>query len=424
MPLTREEKSWILYDVANSAFVLIITTTLMPIFFKTYAAQSMPRDTATSFWGFTVSATSLIVAVAAPFLGTLGDYKGNKRRLLAAAIITGVSATLLLPFIQIDQWLFCLLLYGIARIGFAWANIFYDAFLVDITTNDRMDRISAYGFGWGYIGSVIPFILAIAGLLVTQRIYNTATFPAIGFRMAFVITALWWGLFSIPVLKTARQVHFTEPVKNPLAETVVTLFNTFRHIKTYKPVVIFLLAYFFYIDGVYTIITMAMAYGMDLELSQTALIAVVLLIQILGWPCAIVFGMLADKISARAMILTGIGIYSFLTFVAFLLPGVDDPGIKTALFFAMGGLIALAQGGIQSLSRSFFGKMIPKDKATEFFGFYNIFGKFAAILGPSLMGLATLLTGSSRYGVLSILGLFIIGGILLCFVKDSTVTNE
>ncbi|MDY6822856.1 MAG: MFS transporter [Thermodesulfobacteriota bacterium] len=424
MPLTREEKSWILYDVANSAFVLIVTTTLMPIFFKTYAARSMDPDTATSLWGFTVSAASFIVALAAPFLGTLGDYRGNKKRLFATAIITGVFATLLFLLIRIDQWLFCLILYAIARIGFAGANIFYDAFLVDITTNDRMDRISAYGFGWGYVGSVIPFLFAIAALLITQQMAGTAAFPASGFRIAFLITAIWWAVFSLPVLRSVRQVHFTRTVRNPVIDSLTTLANTLKQIKDYRPIVLFLIAYFFYIDGVYTIISMAMAYGMDLELGQPALIAVVLMIQVLGWPCAIVFGLLASRISARAMILAGIGIYAFLTFVAFLLPVIDDPGIKTILFFTMGGLIALAQGGIQSLSRSLFGKMIPKDRSAEFFGFYNIFGKFAAILGPSLMGLTTLLTGSSRYGVLSIMGLFIIGGTLLCFVREPSRNND
>ncbi len=417
MALTRPEKSWILYDVANSAFVLIVTTTLMPIFFKAHAAFDMPADKATAYWGFTVAAASLIVAMSAPFLGTLADFQGYKKKMLAGAMVVGVLATLLFTLVQPGQWLFCLILYSVARIGFSGANIFYDAFLVDVTTDDRMDRISAFGYGWGYIGSVVPFLASIAALFLAKGLLHADHFPAVGFMAAFALTAVWWAVFSIPILKDVRQTHFTPPSTRPLIDSAITLTNTIRKIGQHKNIAVFLLAYFFYIDGVHTIISMALAYGLDQELSQTILIAVVLFIQIMGWPCAILFGLLAARVSAKLMILAGIGVYCVLTFVGYMLPVIDNPDHKIVVFFAMGFLIALAQGGVQSLSRSFFGRMIPKDRAAEFFGFYNIFGKFAAIIGPGLMGLATLVTGSSRYGVLSILALFLIGGGLLCLVK-------
>ncbi|MFP4039086.1 MAG: MFS transporter [Desulfosudaceae bacterium] len=419
MLLTRPEKSWILYDVANSAFVLIVTTTLMPIFFKSHAARGVDPDTATSWWGLTVSAASLAVAVSAPLIGTLADYRGNKKKIMILAIVSGMAATLLCGAVRPGQWLLCLVLYGLARFGFATANICYDAFLTDVTTADRMDRISARGFGWGYIGSVVPFLLALAGLVLTRRLYQTETFPAAGFMLAFFIAAAWWGLFSLPLLKNVRQVYFAPPAARPVRDSFVTLYRTLSRIRRYRDVFLFLLAYFFYIDGVYTIISMAMAFGLDLKLSQGFLIGVILFIQVLAWPFAILFGNLAERFSARGMILAGIGIYSLLTVTAFFLPVINNSGLQVGLFYLMGFLIALAQGGIQSLSRSFFGKMIPPHRAAEFFGFYNIFGKFAAILGPALMGVATLATGSSRYGVLSILSLFLIGGILLTKVKPS-----
>ena len=417
MALSRPEKSWILYDVANSAFVLIVTTTLMPIFFKSHAASGMTADRATAYWGFTVAAASLMVAVAAPFVGTLADFKGYKKKMLAGAVALGVLTTLLLTLVRPGQWLLCLVLYAVARIGFSGANIFYDAFLVDVTTDDRMDRISAYGYGWGYIGSVIPFLASIGVLFLARGMLRADNFPVVAFAAAFAMTAAWWAVFSIPILKNVQQNHFTAPSKRPLLASVLTLINTIEKVRQHKNIAVFLLAYFFYIDGVHTIISMALAYGMDQRLSQIILISVVLLIQVLGWPCAILFGLLAARVSAKFMILAGIGVYCLLTVVGYLLPVIEDPGHKVAVFFAMGFLIALAQGGVQSLSRSFFGRMIPKDQAAEFFGFYNIFGKFAAIIGPGLMGLATLLTGSSRYGVLSILGLFLVGGGLLYLVK-------
>ncbi len=418
MALSKPEKSWILYDVANSAFVLIVTTTLMPLFFKTHAAEGMDSELATSYWGFTLSAASLLVAVAAPVLGTLADFQGNKKKIMMAAISLGIAATLLLLAVRPGRWLLCLTLYGLARIGFAAANICYDAFLTDVAEKNSMDRLSARGFGWGYIGSTVPFLLALAALLITRRLYHSDIFPIAGFYVAFVIAAVWWGLFSLPLLKNVRQKYAVSPSARPVRDSFATLYETFQKIRQYRPVFMFLLAYFFYIDGVYTIISMAMAYGMDLQLGQTALIGVILFIQILAWPFALLFGILADRFSGRLMIVIGIGVYCLLCVLAFFLPALSLPAYKTGLFFLMGFLIAFAQGGIQSLSRSFLAKLVPPHKAAEFFGFYNIFGKFAAIMGPALMSGVTLLAGSARYGVLSLLMLFLAGGILLLLVKN------
>jgi UMF1 family MFS transporter len=370
-----------------------------------------------------VAAASLIVSLSAPFLGALADFEGNKKRFLATAAVIGITATLMLSLVRPGQWYFCLILYGFGWIGFSGANIFYDAFLVDVTTDDRMDRISAYGYGWGYIGSVVPFLACAAVLFLAKGLTGSDGFPAAGFSAAFLLTGAWWGAFSVPIVRNVRQSHSIPATARPLADSLAALAGTIRKVGLYRNIALFLVAYFFYIDGVDTIITMSLAYGLDQNLDQTVLIAVVLFIQVLAWPCAILFGLLAARVSAKSMILGGIGVYCVLTLVGYLLPLIEDPDRKVAVFFAMGFLIALAQGGVQSLSRSLFGRMIPKEQAAEFFGFYNIFGKFAAIIGPALMGLTTMATGSSRQGVLSILALFVIGGVLLCFVEEPERTS-
>lgn len=410
--VTKNEMSWILYDVANSAFVLIVTTTLMPIFHKGFVAIGTGTQS-TAYWGFVVSLSSLILALLSPILGTIADYKGVKKKFFLFSIIIGCIFTLLFPFIQQGQILFGLFLYLIARIAYAAANIFYDSFLTDVTTNERMDKISTLGFGWGYIGSCIPFLISI-GLIVGYQIKTgTSEISPLMMKISFVIVALWWFFFSLPMIKNVNQKYSIEPEPNMLKKSFSRLWETLKDISKYKTAFSFLIAYFFYIDGVSTIITMATAYGIDLGFGATTLIAVILFIQIVSWPFALLFGILAKRFSTKKLLLVGIAIYSIVTLMAFLLPSIGSIQLKTILFWIMAFLISSSQGGIQALSRSYFGKTIPKEKSAEFFGFYNIFGKFAAIVGPLLMALFTQFTGHSRFGVLSIMILFIIGAILL-----------
>ncbi|MBN2432313.1 MAG: MFS transporter [Acidobacteria bacterium] len=415
---TREEKSWILYDVANSAFVLIIVTTLMPLFFKDVASQGVPDAESTANWAFATSLASLILAVSAPFLGTFADYAGWKKRFFAFFLLAGVAGTLLLPSVGMGQWLWCLVLYIFAKVCYSGANLFYDAFLVDVTTDERMDWVSASGFGWGYIGSVIPFLLVMVFLFFGGVGEGDAgAMPAGAARVAFIITAVWWLAFSIPMLRRVRQRHAIASVDRPVREAVARLWHAVTHIRRYRQAFLFLLAYFFYIDGVDTVITMATAYGRDLGLGVTTLVLVVLFIQIVAFPFALLYGRLAAATSARTMIFVGIGVYAVITALAFFLPVIPDMSTRIALFWVLALLVASSQGGIQALSRSFFGKLIPKEKSAEFFGFYNIFGRFATILGPLMMGLFGRLTGHSRYGVLAILPLFLLGGLILTRVK-------
>lgn len=408
--MSREEKSWILYDVANSAFVLIMVTAIMPIYFKDVAAQGLPNAVSTAHWGFANSAAALVLALIAPMLGTLADYQDRKKRFFLLFLSVGIIFTLALSFITAGQWRLCLVLFVCARIGWAGANIFYDAFLVDITTRRRMDMISAQGYALGYIGSVIPFIIVIALILSAGM---DDGLPIKEVQLGFVIVALWWILFSIPAIKNLKQVHFLPVPKSPIISSFQRLAETFRNIRQHRQPFLFLIAYFFYIDGVGTIISMSTAYGRDLGFNITLLIVVLLFIQIVAFPCTLLYGRLSEKFATKSLLMTGIMIYCLVTLIAFTLPWINDLRVKTALFWFIAFLVASSMGGLQGLSRSCFGKLIPVEKSAEFFGFYNVFGKFAAITGPFLMGIITRLTGESRWGILSILVLFLAGAYVL-----------
>ncbi|HMB01482.1 MAG TPA: MFS transporter, partial [Spirochaetota bacterium] len=370
--MQNKEKAWIWYDVANSAFVLIITTTLMPLFFKNYAARELALSESTAYWGFTVSLSSLMVALLAPLLGTMADYKNKKKVFFIRAVIIGVGATFLLVGVNASQWLLCAVIYFTARTAYSAANIFYDSFLTDVTSPQRFNKISGYGFAYGYIGSVIPFLLAVAALFTARALTSGSGFPGIGYKIAFIITGCWWALFTIPFIKHVKHSHYIRRKKNLWRHSWQRLRKTFKKIKKYRNIFLFLLAYFFYIDGVYTIISMAMAYGIDQGLSYTVLISVILLIQLLGWPCALLFVYLAQKTGVKRMLYTGIITYLLLTVIAFFLPLLETAAEKIFIFIVMGVMTAFAQGGLQSLSRSFYAGMIPRKEAAEFFGFYNI----------------------------------------------------
>ena len=414
--MTKEEVSWVLYDVGNSAFVLVMITALMPIFFKDVAAAGMTGAESTANWGFANSTASFILAILAPVLGAMADYKDMKKRFFLFFLFLGICFTLLLLFVGKGQWLLCLVLFIFARVGWAGANIFYDAFLPDVTSRERMDLISTRGYGYGYVGSVVPFLLII-GIILGAGMQEGLPIGPI--RASFIIVAVWWLLFSLPAIKNLRQVHYLAADLSRITGSFLRLWRTLKEIRQYKQVFIFLTAYFFYIDGVATIITMSTAYGRDLGFGVTMLIVVLLFIQVIAFPFALLFGRLAVIFSTKRMLFAGIGVYCLATLIAFYLPVIHDSFQKNLAFWFIAFLVASSMGGIQALSRSFYGKLIPAEKSAEFFGFYNIFGKFAAISGPLLMGVVGRMTGETRWGVLSILLLFVIGSVLLGGVKDS-----
>lgn len=416
--MTRTEKSWILYDVANSAFVLIVVTTIMPIFFKEVSARGIEPVVSTAWWGYANSLSSAILVIMAPVMGAFADYQGWKKRLFAGFFLTGVVATALLAFSGPGAWVFCLAVFVVARTCWAGTNVFYDAFITDITEPGRMDRISTAGYAWGYIGSVVPFLMSIGLILGLKSTAETGSIPVVAAQISFVITALWWLIFTIPMLRNVQQVHFCPPVPHPLRESFGRLRSTLGHIRSHRNAFIFLLAYFFYIDGVDTIITMSVAYGVDIGLGATSLILAILTIQVVSFPCALFWGRLSDRFPVKLLLQAGIGVYVLITLIAVLLPSLPTLQSKTAVFWLLAILVGTSMGGIQALSRSFFGRLIPAERSAEFFGFYNIFGKCAAIAGPFLVGFFGQVTGHSRYGVLSILVLFIVGSLILMRVDE------
>jgi MFS transporter, UMF1 family len=411
--MSKQEKSWVLYDWANSAYSILITTAIFPLYFKSAAEKAgLAATTSTAYWGYANSFATLLISLCAPILGSIADFKGLKKRLFAFFFGLGIVFTLLLAVVPSSQWLVLLICYMLTVIGFGGTNIFYDAFLVDVTSEERMNQISSRGYAMGYIGSTIPFIISIALIILSQQNIIPLS-VTVASQAAFAITALWWGLFTIPMLKHVKQVYYKEPVPNPVSNGFKQLVVTFKKIKLYRPLFLFLIAYFFYIDGVNTIITMSTAYGSDLGITSTNLLIILFATQVVAAPFAILYGKLADKFKSKTMLLVGIFVYIIICTYAYFL--------KTTLdFWILAMLVASSQGGIQALSRSYFAKLVPKEHANEFFGFYSIFYKFAAILGPFLVGFTAQMTGNTNSGVFSLIVLFIIGGILLLRVPETT----
>ncbi|MGJ7919004.1 MFS transporter [Neobacillus sp. LXY-4] len=408
---TKEENSWMFYDWATSAYSIIISTAVFPLFYKASATNAgVSSADSTAYLGYTISFATFLLAALSPILGTIADYQGFKKRFFSFFFGLGVLFTALLAVVPSENWLLLLIIYTVAVIGSSGANIFYDAFLVDVTTKDRMDRVSARGFGLGYIGSTIPFIISIAIIILAQNKTLPLSVTAAS-QIAFLITAIWWGAFAIPMFKNVRQRYFIEREPNPIVNSFKRIGKTLKEIRKYRALFLFLLAYFLYIDGVDTIITMSTAYGTDLGIDSTNLLIILFVTQVVAAPFAILYGRMAKKFTGKRMLYVGIVVYIFVCIYAYFLKTTTD-------FWILAMLVASSQGGIQALSRAYFAKLVPKQNANEFFGFYTIFGRFAAILGPLLVGATAQLTGSSSSGVFSLIILFILGLIILSRVPN------
>jgi MFS transporter, UMF1 family len=408
---TKIEKSWILYDVASSAYTLIVVTAVMPVFFSSFAGSNLSKTDAAFWWGAVNSCSSVLVALVAPIIGAFADLPGNKTRFLKSFVICGALTTLLFPTIQAGQWQYALILYLLATSAYSCANVCYDSLLIDVTEHERMDRISSLGYAWGYIGSVIPFVAIMLGLMILPEYFSwTKTNVTKG---GFILTGVWWLAFSIPAFLYVKQKFNIRPEGKIVRTAFRSLGKTIREISKNRPLLLFILAYFLYIDGCDTMIRMATLFGDSVGLSMKDMMIVLLVIQIFAFPGAMMYGYLADKYSARKMVLVAIGVYCLIVLIGFIMPRFQSQDTRLALFWVIALLTASSQGGIQALSRSMFGCMIPKERAAEYFGFYNIFGRFAAIIGPILLGVSIKLTGSWSNGILILLSLFIGGAFLL-----------
>jgi len=394
---SKKELSWILYDCANSAYSMAITTALFPIYFGMIGGNEMNL-------GYYNSFASIIIAILSPVLGTIADFRGMKKRLFTLFSIIAIFSTLFLSFAGELGLPLLMAFFILGSVTFAGSNIFYDAFLVDVTNDERMDKISTAGFAYGYIASVIPFMFCLGAVLIFGMK------NPLGYQIGFVITALWWLILTIPMYKNVDQVYGVDPVSNPVKKSFSTIFHTLKDIKKNKVVVIFLCSYFLYIDGVDTIIKMVIPYAKSVldadKFNTLVLLGILIYVQIVAFPFAIIYGKLADKFGTKTMIKVGIITYMVSVIFAYFMSNLIH-------VFVLSTFIASAQGGIQALSRSYYAKIIPKENANEFFGFYNIFGKFAAIVGPFIMSLITTITHNPRYSILGIIPLFVVGYIIM-----------
>ena len=444
---TKQEISWMMYDWANSAHSVIVVT-LLPIFFDTVAGYTADSVSSMSTWGYATSIAMAIVALSAPFLGVFGDIRGMRKRLFALFVGIGVVAVALLSFTPMMDFMsstaaagrvagLILALYIVSVIGFDASAIYYDAFLTDITTPERMDRVSTMGYGLGYIGgSTIPLVIFL--------LMNLAGVPMLTcLAVIFAITAVWWLVFSLPLLKNCRQTSGKPYEKGDVGRSLRGVGATVREIIANKPMLVYILAYFFYIDGVHTVISMATTYGTNLGLDDTGMMLALLLVQILGLPFCLLYIRLAARFGARTMVGVGVCVYMFICVFAFFMRELWQ-------FWLLAVLCATSQGGIQALSRSMFGKLLTdKDRSGEFFGFFDIFGKFSSIMGPALVGFVSALVAdrmlaeqglteatataeqvdainaaSGPYGILTVLLIILVGAVLYFFVLPKTLADK
>ena len=409
--LSKPVLAWAFYDWANSAFATTVMAGFFPIFYGAIT-QDMDAVDAQVWFTRTITLSSLAVALMAPILGAIADRGGSRKRFLATFAWLGILTTAALAYVAEGQWAMGLVLYGLGTVGFSGANIFYDSMLVDVADKESMDLVSAYGYSVGYLGGGLLFAINVLMVASPELFWLADKSAAV--KTSFVSVAVWWGLFSIPVLLFVKE----EPTKHraPRLEAVRAglqqLANTGGELKKLKVLVIFLIGYWLYIDGVNTVIKMAVFFGDTvLSLPQEALVTALLVTQFVAFPAALGFGWMGKKIGAKRAILVGLVIYiGTLVFAWRWLDTIGD-------FYALAIIVGLVQGGVQGLSRSLFGQLIPVSKTAEFFGFFNMVGKFAAILGPALMGWVPTQTGNARDGILAVSVLFIVGGFLLSRVN-------
>ncbi len=413
---TKEETSWILYDVGNSAQVLTTCTVIFPLLI----AKITPGDSSV-YVGWANAVYGIILAFLSPILGTMADYKGQKMRMFKWFLFIGIFGgfALALPFIDYKM---AILFFVIAMIGYNGSIVFYDAFIVDVCDDDRVDKVSAAGYAWGYIGSVLPFLIFIIPFALVTLMGDAEGNVVLGdftltYRLACGLTmgmaVLWWLFYSRPMLKNVRQKKYHEPVEHVVRESFGRLWHTFKNIRQNKNIFLFCLSYFFYIDCVNTVIKMAVSLATEMGVSDIMSLIVVIAINIIAFPGAIYYGRLVERFGSKAMIYAGI-----IGYLGVVVAGVMIP-VNMNFIWVVALLVGLFQGGIQSVSRSYFAKLIPnKEDSNEYFGFFSVFSKFSSILGPVAVSVIIMITDETRYGILGLIPMMLIGAFFLMLVKD------
>ncbi len=442
--LSKTEFAWAMYDWANSVYATIIMAALFPIYFTAKATEAGAAGDVV--WGYGTSIATLIVVFLAPVLGSVADFRGMKKRLLIITIAIGCLFTLTMAIF--DIWQLMLVGYVISYIGFSLSCLFYDSFLTDVTSRERMDMVSATGFALGYVGgSTVPFVIAALLLLFSNKLHITTDTVM---KMSIVMASLWWAVFSIPIIRRVEQKHYIERPAGSIVKSVwKNLVKTAKDIGQNRALLLFMLAYFFYIDGVGTVIRMATSYGTILGLDSVRMLLALMITQLVAVPCSLGFAALAKKAGARKTLLLGLSVYICVCLLGFYMgyslenaeiaaakayslggeeayAAIYNPALKLSqsLFWLLSFLVGTCQGGIQALSRSQFGKMIPPERSNEFFGFFDIFGKFATMMGPFLYAFLTTLSGRSSVGILSLIILFAIGAGILAFVPKGAFSQQ
>lgn len=411
--LTALERSWILYDIGNSAFILMVST-LVPIFFNALAASAdINEDLYMSYWGYAGSIATILVAIIAPLCGTLAD-RNFKKPIFLVAVAVGVIGCAMLGFVS--HWLAFLAVFVVARVGFSSSIVFYDSMLTEVTTDERMDKVSSLGYAWGYIGSVIPFIVCLVLVLMHDSFGMSMSAAMIA---AFLLTALWWVGCTVPLVKNYRQTAYVASEQSPIGDTFRQLAQTLKSVRQEKHIFLYLLSFFFFIDGVYTIIDMATAYGTALGLDTTGLLLALLWTQIVAFPCAILFGKLSAKYDTGKLIKACILCYTGITLFGMFL-------VSQWQFWVLATFVGMFQGGIQALSRSYLGKIIPPERSGEYYGLMDIFGKGASFVGLMLISFVSQIAAgmtvdvfgitlqNENIAVASLIILFAIGYVLFC----------
>ncbi|WP_308552791.1 MFS transporter [uncultured Peptoniphilus sp.] len=400
MKLTKSERNWILYDVGNSAFILLFTT-IIPIMFNSLAKGHLKDSTYLAYWGYAVTISTILTAIVGPYFGALADKFSLRKRFFIVFMALGALGCFLFPFTK--SWMVFLALVIISKVGFNGSLVFYDSMLIDITSEDRMDNVSSLGFAYGYIGSVIPFVISI---LISVKHEALGIGMDLAMKMVFTINALWWVLFTLPLLKVYKQKY----VRTEEETDKMHLLQTFEKIRGDRKIYMFLFAFLFYIDGVYTIISMATAYGTSLGLSSNGLILALLVTQLVAFPCAIYFGKISKNYETGVLIKICIFAYLLISIYAIFLNNIVQ-------FWILAVSVGMFQGAIQALSRSYYAKIIPKENSGEYFGIYDVFGKGAAIIGTLVVSLVTQATGNQHLSISTLSIMFLIG-IVLFFKTD------